>query len=156
MSDRAQLPFWQPKRPRLRPVRLLITWVVSASALLLSASVLAGVTIDGFWAAMLVAATIALLNAFVPPIVAALRLPATLVTGFVVLLVVDALMLEWASSITGHAITVSGFGTALLAALVTAALSSVIAALLGINDDDEYTFRVLRRIARRQRAQVTD
>jgi len=41
-----------------------------------------------------------------------------------------------------------------LTALVTAAFSSVISALLGIDDDDESTFRVLRRIARRRRGEI--
>jgi putative membrane protein len=92
MSSPADLRSWQPQRPRLRPVRLLIIWIASAVALMLAASVLSGVTITGFWGAMLVAATIAVLNAFVPPIVAALRLPATLLTGFLILLAVNALL----------------------------------------------------------------
>ena len=154
MTAPASLRSWHPERPRLRPLRLVITWIVSAVALLLAASVLAGVTISGFWAAMLVAATIAVLNAFVPPIVASLRLPATLLTGFLILIAVNALIIEWASSITDHAITVSGFGAAVLTALVTAAFASAISALLGIDDDDEYTFRVLRRIARRQHGET--
>jgi len=154
MNSSKNLRSWQPQPPRLRPVRLLITWVVSAVALMLAASLLAGVTISGFWGAMLVAATIAVLNAFVPPTVASLRLPATLLTGFLILIVLNALMIEWASSITDRAITVSGFGAAVLTALVTAAFASIISALLGIDDDDEYTFRVLRRIARRQHGEI--
>jgi uncharacterized membrane protein YvlD (DUF360 family) len=154
MSDATNLRSWQPQRPRLRPLRLAITWVVSALALMLAAAVLAGVTISGFWGAMLVAATIAVLNAFVPPIVAALRVPATLLTGFIILIVVNALMIEWASNITDRTIKVSGFGASLLTALVTASFSTVIAALLGIDDDDEYTFRVLRRITRRGHGEI--
>jgi uncharacterized membrane protein YvlD (DUF360 family) len=143
---------WKPQRPRLRVVRLVTTWMVSAVALLLAADVLAGVTIEGVWGAVAVAATISVLNTFVPPLIAAARLPATLITGFVVLIVLNALMIEWASSITEHAITVSGFGAALMTALVTAAFSIGLASILGIDDDDEYTFHIVRRIARRHRA----
>ena len=53
-------------------------------------------------------------------------------------------------------IRVDGFGDALLAALVIAAVSMVLQAVLGTNDDDEYTLRVTRRIARRQGARATD
>ena len=49
--------------------------------------------VNGFWAAILAAAVIALLNAILPPVVAALRLPLTLVLGFLLVLVLDALML---------------------------------------------------------------
>ena len=108
MSSPENLRSWQPQRPHLRPLRLVVTWIVSAVALMLAASVLSGVTITGLWGAMLVAATVAVLNAFVPPMVAALRLPATLLTGFLMLIAVNALMIEWASSITDRAITVSG------------------------------------------------
>ncbi|HYB28909.1 MAG TPA: phage holin family protein [Solirubrobacteraceae bacterium] len=143
---------WKPQRPRLRVVGLVATWMVSAIALLLAADLLSGVTIEGFWGAVAVAATISVLNAFVPPLIAAVRLPATLITGFVVMIVLNALMIEWASSITEHAITVSGFGAALMTALVTAAFSIGLASILGIDDDDEYTFRIVRRIARRHRS----
>ena len=140
---------WKPQRPRLHVVRLVATWTVSAVALLLAAALLPGVTIHGYWGAVAVAATISVLNAFAPPVIAALRLPATLITGLVAMIVLNALMIEWASSITEHAITVSGFGAALMTALVTTAFSIGLASILGIEDDDEYTFRIVRRIARR-------
>ena len=50
-------------------------------------------------------------------------------------------------------IHVGSFGDALLAALVMAAVSVVLQVVLGTNDDDEYSLKVTRRIARRQGAQ---
>ena len=50
-------------------------------------------TLDRPGAAFLVAAVIAMLNAVLPPLVAALRLPFTLALGFVLVLLVDALAL---------------------------------------------------------------
>src|SRR6185436_4494727 len=47
-------------------------------------------------------------------------------------------------------IEVSGFGDALLAALVMSAVSLVLEVVIGTDDDDEYSLRVIRRIARRQ------
>jgi hypothetical protein len=47
---------------------------------------------------------------------------------------------------------VGSFGDALLAALVISAVSLVLQVILGVDDDDEYTLRVTRRIAKRQGA----
>src|SRR5215210_5540419 len=46
--------------------------------------------------------------------------------------------------------SVDSFGIALLAALVMAAASIVLQVILGTNDHDDYAFRVVRRVARRQ------
>ena len=80
---------------------------------------------------------------------AALRLPFTLITGFLLVLFVDAAALMVADDAFPEAVAVASFGDALLAALVIAAVSIVIQALTGTNDDDEYTVRVTKRIARR-------
>jgi uncharacterized membrane protein YvlD (DUF360 family) len=141
---------WRPESLHLRPGRLLLSWLFSALALLLAAAVLPGVSIQGFGGAVVVAAAIGVLNALLPPLIAALRLPATVVLGFVALLVLDALMIEWAGAITRQAITVTGFGSALLTALLTAAVTVALAVVVGIDDDDEYSLHVTRRIARRQ------
>ncbi len=49
-------------------------------------------------------------------------------------------------------IGVDEFGSALLAALVIAAVSLALHVVTGTNDDDEYALRVIRRVARRQGA----
>jgi hypothetical protein len=95
------------------------------------------------------------LNAVIPPCVAALRLPFTVGLGFVVVLLVDALILLLASAIDSRSITVSSFGAALPAALVVSALVVLLQAIFGINDDDTYQLRIINRIARRQHARVT-
>ena len=92
---------------------------------------------------------IAVLNAIVPPVLAALRLPFTIATTFLLVLVADALMLMLASSLTEGAIEVSNFGWALLTSLVASAVTTVLSVVAGTNDDDEYTLRVTQRLARR-------
>jgi hypothetical protein len=83
---------------------------------------------------------------------AALRLPYTLVAGFLLVLIADALLLRAAADLLSDDVRVDSFGTALLAALLISAVSMVFQILLGTNDDDEYSLRVTRRIARRQGA----
>ena len=119
-------------------------------ALLVAAGIVPGVSVQGFGGALLAAALVAILNAVLPPAVAALRLPFTLALGFVLVLFVDALMLLVVSDIASNAIKVDTFGDALLASLVMAAASVVLEVIFGADDDDTYTLRVIRRIARRQ------
>ena len=51
--------------------------------------------------------------------------------------------------------TVSGVGTALFAALLISAISIALEVVLGTNDDDVYTIRVIQRIARRSGEKVS-
>jgi uncharacterized membrane protein YvlD (DUF360 family) len=141
---------WTPERPRLRLSRLVLSWALGALALLVAAWIVPDVSIEGFAGALVVALVVALLNAVLPPLVAALRLPLTLVTGFVLVLVVDALILLLASSVTDNAIEVDAFWAALLMAIVASAVSLVLEVVFGTNDDDVYTLRVVQRVARRQ------
>src|SRR4029077_20109305 len=107
-----------------------------------------GVYIDSFWGALLVAAIAAALNAIIPPVLAALRLPLTLVLGFVLVLFADAGILVLTDALTDGILRVDGFGWALLAALVVAAVSVVLDVFVG--SDDTYSVRIAQRIARRQ------
>jgi uncharacterized membrane protein YvlD (DUF360 family) len=141
---------WHPEKPKFHPVRLVVSWLVSAAALLIAAAIVPGVSIEGFWGALTAALLIGVLNAVLPPIVAALRLPFMALLGFVVVLVLDALMLQLAAEIRPEAISVDDFGWALLAALVMSAVSVVLAVIVGTNDDDTYTLQVVRRVAKRQ------
>ena len=111
-------PTWTPARPHYRPTRVVLSWLVSALALLLASYLVPHVTVDGLGGAIVASALIALLNALLPPIVAALRLPYTLIAGFLLVLVLDALMLRITSEISdGRAISVDSFWWALLTAL---------------------------------------
>jgi uncharacterized membrane protein YvlD (DUF360 family) len=148
---------WQPARLRYRPLPVLLTWLVAAAALLAAAAVVPGVSIDGFGGAVITALVIAILNAALPPLAAALRIPFMAVLGFLIVLLLDAVMLMLASRIDRAAISVSNFGWALLAALVASAIGVALGTLFGTNEDDTYMLRMCRRIAKRQGgATVTD
>lgn len=86
--------------------------------------------------------------------IAALRLPFTLGLGFVAILLLDAFILRLGSDITRQAITVDSFGWALLAALLISAATLVLGVIVGANDDDVYSLRMIIRIARRQAGRV--
>lgn len=145
---------WEPTKPRLRPLRLLVSWAVAAVSVYIAAGIVGGVSIDDPGGAFLVAAVIAAVNAVLPPLIAALRLPFTLVAGFLLVLFADAGALMLTDELFPKVLGIGSFGDALLAALVMAAVSIVIQVLTGTNDDDEYTLRVIKRIARRQGAET--
>jgi uncharacterized membrane protein YvlD (DUF360 family) len=118
-------PGWTPARPRLRVSHLIVGWIIAAAAVYVAAGLVAGVDLEDPAAAFLVAAAIAVLNAVLPPLVA-----------------------------FPTALTVDSFASALLAALVIAAASIVLQVITGTNDDDEFTLRVVQRVARRQGPQA--
>ncbi len=139
---------WRPERPRLKVFPLVVSWLATGIALMVASWLLPGVDIANFWGALIVAAIVAALNAVIPPVIAALRLPLTLVLGFLLVLVADALILLFAAEVAENALSVDNFGWALLAAFVVAAVSVVLAVLLG--SDDMGSIRIAHRIAKRQ------
>ena len=142
-------PAWQPETPRLHPVRLLAAWIISALALLVAAGLVGGAEVRGFGGAVVVAALVAIVNAIVPPILAALRLPFTVGLGFLAVLAADAGALLLAADAAPDLLYVDGFGSALAVALIASAVSTAAGALAGIDDDATYTYRLARRVARR-------
>ena len=144
---------WSPETPRFSPVRIATGWLVSAVAVFVAAELVPHVTVHTFFDALVAAAVIAILNAILSPLVAALRLPFTLAAGFVAVLVLDAVVLLLASQIDPDSISVDSFGWALLAALVIAAATVLLEVIIGANDNEVYMLRVIRRVARRQGGQ---
>src|SRR5947209_14685845 len=140
---------WSPQAPRFHVLHLLLSWLLAGVAVFLAAAIVPGTSVGDFGDALVAALLIAALNGLLPPLVAALRLPFTLALGFVLILVLDALILRLASSIDSSSIKVDSFGSALLAALVISAVMLVLEVIFGANDDDTYSIRVIRRIARR-------
>jgi uncharacterized membrane protein YvlD (DUF360 family) len=143
------MPSWEPARPRLRVRRLLVSWVTAALAVYAATWLVPGVHVEGPLGAFVAAALIALLNALLPPLIAALRLPFMLVSGFILVLLLDAWIFRLASDVSDHSFKVDSFWSALAAAVVVTAVSVILEVILGTNDDDTYTLRVIQRIARR-------
>ena len=150
MADYGERVAWQPERPKFKPLHLLAAWFFTALALYVAAGILPGVHVADFWGALFVAAVVSVLNALLPPALAALRLPFMLALGFILVLLLNALVLQIASNVSDGTYEVDSFGWAFLAALVVAAVSVVLEVVFGTNDDDNYSLRVVQRIAKRQ------
>ena len=65
---------------RLHPLRLIVAWVLGALGLIVAALIVPHVAVESFFGALAVMAVIAILNAIVPPVLAAVRLPFTIAT----------------------------------------------------------------------------
>jgi uncharacterized membrane protein YvlD (DUF360 family) len=142
-------PAREDVRPRLHVLRLLVSCVVGIVALLVAAAILPGLSVSGIEGALLAVVIIALTNAVLAPLLAALRLPYTVAVGFLLVLVANAAALLIADRITADALEVDGFLSALLGALLVAAVTMILDVVFGANDDDSYSLRVVHRIARR-------
>lgn len=108
---------------------LIVLWMVNAVSLLIVGYLLPGITLTGFWAAMLAALVLGLLNALIKPILILLTLPITVVTMGLFLLVINALVFWLAGSIL-KGFEVNGFWWALIGAIVYSVLSTLFSSLL--------------------------
>src|SRR4051812_44796955 len=95
--------------PTLHPSRVLLALVVSTIAILFAAAILPRLEVGDWWQAVAVALLIAVINAVVPPAIAALRLPYTVATAFLLVLLADVAALRLADALTENAIRVHGF-----------------------------------------------
>jgi putative membrane protein len=110
-------------------LKLLLKWLLLASALLFVAYIYEGVEVRSFGSAMLAALVIGLLNTFVRPILVVLTLPVTLLTVGLFLFIINALMF-WAAANMLSGFQVQGFVAALVGSLIYSVLGLVIESAL--------------------------
>jgi putative membrane protein len=106
-------------------MKLIIKWLLSATALLALAQIYSGVEVTGFAAALVAAFVIGLLNIFLRPLLIVLTLPVTMLTLGLFLFIINALLF-WAAASVLEGFHVQGFAAALLGSLVYSAFGLVI------------------------------
>lgn len=99
--------------------------VTAAVAFGLSYLLKSGIHIDSFWTALLLALVLAILNAFIKPILIILTFPITIVTLGLFLFVINACMILICSRLI-EGFKVNGFWWALLFSLLLSAISSLL------------------------------
>lgn len=110
-------------------MKLIVKWLLSATALLAVTYIYSGVHITSFATALLAAFVIGLFNTILRPILVILTLPVTLITLGLFLFVINALMF-WAASSVMSGFQVSGFGAALVGSLIYSLFGLVIESAL--------------------------
>ena len=96
---------------------LLLRWVINAVLLLLAAALIPGFGVTGFYAALIAALVLGLINAILRPLLFILTLPVTIMTLGLFALVLNGLMV-WFMSTVVKGITLEGFVPAVLVAVV--------------------------------------
>ncbi|WP_299397885.1 phage holin family protein [uncultured Gelidibacter sp.] len=110
-------------------MNLIIRLLLTAVAVVVLANFLPGVDVAGFTSAIILAIVLALLNAFLKPILVILTLPITVLTLGLFLLVINACIILLADAFM-DGFEVSGFWIALLFSLLLSFLQSVLYSLL--------------------------
>lgn len=110
--------------------------LVSALAALIVSYLLPGVKIASGTSALLVALVLALLNAFIRPLLIILTIPITLVTLGLFLLVINILMVKWTADIV-PGFTVVNWWAALWFSLLLTFFTSLIESLINRTQSDD-------------------
>ena len=103
---------------------LLARWIVNAAALLLVAYLYPGVQVTNFFAALVAALALGLVNAVIRPVLVILTLPVTLLTLGLFLFVINALLF-WLVAEVIRGFTVSSFAGALVGSLLYSVITLV-------------------------------
>jgi putative membrane protein len=110
-------------------MKLIMTWLLAACALLMVAYLYPGVQVQSFGSALIAAFVIGLFNMVLRPVLVILTLPVTIVTLGLFVFVINALLF-WAAASLLDGFQVSGFGAALLGSLIYSVLMMLVHAAL--------------------------
>ena len=113
---------------------MLIRWLLSALALILTSKIVPGITVDSFTALLIAAIVLGLVNAVVRPILVFFTLPITLFTLGLFLLVVNAITFGLAAWLV-PGFSVNGFFPAMLGSIVMAILSFLFSMFIHVGEE---------------------
>lgn len=112
---------------------LILRWLVNALALILTATIVNGIRVEGFLPALYAALVLGIINAVIRPMFIIFTLPINILTlgGFT--LVINAIMLLITDSVV-QGFEVKGFWAAFIGSILLAIFSSIINALVKDKD----------------------
>ena len=110
-------------------MRLLLTWIINALALLALPYIFSSITVESFGVALAVAIVLGFVNAIIRPILVILTLPATLLTLGLFIFVINGLLF-WAVGSFVPSFHVGGFWSGVFGAIVFSLISWVLSSLI--------------------------
>jgi len=110
-------------------MRLLLNWLLSAISLLVVSHLVPGFHVRGFMAALIAAVVIGLVNATLGLFLKIITFPLSILTLGIFWLVINALMLMFASALLSPDFVVRGFWPAFWGAIVLALINMLLKAL---------------------------
>jgi putative membrane protein len=118
-------------------MRLLLNWLLSALAVWIVAQLGIGISVRGFVSALVAALVIGFINATIGFVLKILTLPLTLITLGLFWLVINALMLEFASALLSPGFQVRGFFAAFVGAIVLSLVNLLLKAIVMPKNDQK-------------------
>lgn len=110
-------------------MRLILTWLINAVALMALPYVFSSINVDSFWTAFVVAIVLGFVNAIIRPILILLTLPATLLTLGLFIFVINGLLF-WAVGSFVPSFHVDGFWSGVFGAIVFSIISWALSSIL--------------------------
>jgi len=108
-------------------IRVVLTWVVIALAFVVTTRIVPGIQVHGGATAyLLVAAVFGLVNGILGPVLKLLTLPISILTLGLFLLVLNALLLALSAWLVPSALTIDGFWSAFVGAILIGLVSWVL------------------------------
>jgi len=107
----------------VKPVRLLVRWLINAISLMIVAYVVPGFVLQSFIYALIAALIFGLVNSTLGMILRVVTFPLTLLTFGLFLIVINAIMLKMAASVT-PGFVVQTWTAALIGAIVLSLVTS--------------------------------
>jgi len=101
---------------------ILIRWLVTTLAILMIPHLISGVHVEGIGSALAAAAILGILNALIRPILILLTLPLTIVTLGLFILVINALLFQFAGWVVSG-LHIESFWSALFGSLIVSVVS---------------------------------
>ncbi len=112
-------------------MRLIVNWLLSAISLLVVSRLVPGFHVQGFTAALIAAVVIGLINATLGFFLKLITFPLTILTLGLFWLVINALMLMFASTLLAPDFVVRGFWPAFWGAIVLSLINMLLRSLAG-------------------------
>lgn len=116
-------------------LNFLLTWLVSAVSLIITAQLVPGIEISSFQVAAVAAIVMGLVNAIVRPILVLFTLPLTLLSLGAFLLVINAIVFALVAYLSPAGFVVHGFWAAFFGAIVLSIVSSILGGFVGRTND---------------------
>ncbi len=116
--------------------KFLLTWLLTAIALLITAWLVPGIYVAGFGAALFAALMLGFVNAIVRPILILFTLPLTIVTLGLFLLIVNAIAFKIVSLLS-IGFTVRGVGAAIVGPIVLTVVTWGLQQLFGVESNSD-------------------
>ena len=110
-------------------MRLLLTWIINAAALMALPFLMDSVQVTNIGTALIAALVLGLVNTLVRPLLVLLTLPVTLVTLGLFILVINALLFWFVAEVI-EGFQVAGFWSAMGAAILYSIISWALSTLL--------------------------